>query len=580
MHQTPVEYIREKGWEHRQQSGQIVLKTCPFCQDEKWHFYMKPEESGPFYCHKCNEKGNLWTLKKHLGDIEQTIQPAFKKPEYKKPQQGQAEKYYQALLKDQEAISYLSDRGFSRESIDRFKLGVCTKNGKKYLSIPHFQKNECLNIKFRALFSTEERFHRLQGCKSVLFNSCSLKKNKPVYVTEGEFDAITLVQNGIENVVSGTTGAGSFDAEWIDILKPFPQIYIIYDADEKGQQGARSLAKRLGYNRCFNVALPEGMDVNDYFNAGHDIFDFQKLINEARRFDLPGVIPADTALDLLIREKAQEKGETGLKTPWKNVNHLIKGFKSGDLIILSAPPKIGKTSWALNICEKAAFGETPVLFYCLEMRAERLIHKTLQSFYRREDLTENDFKEAKRKFAGLPLYFGYSYKKQKIKTVIELIREAIQRYDLKFVVFDNLHFLIRSISNVNEELGQAVQGFKLLAQEMEIPIMAIAQPRKRESGSRDEIMTAEDVKYSNAIHADCDQMIILHRKRVASKASEVDPNTFTAKTEALDPVTLVRVEAHRYGSGGEALLYFHGGYSRFNEIEKNHQPAYWSDCYR
>jgi hypothetical protein len=53
---------------------------------------------------------------------------------------------------------------------------------------------------------------------------------------------------------------------------------------------------------------------------------------------------------------------------------------------------------------------------------------------------------------------------------------------------------------------------------MEIPIMAIAQVRKRELCGRDEIMRAEDIKYSNAVHADCDQMIILHRKRIASKA--------------------------------------------------------------
>jgi replicative DNA helicase len=150
---------------------------------------------------------------------------------------------------------------------------------------------------------------------------------------------------------------------------------------------------------------------------------------------------------------------------------------------------------------------------------------------------------------------------------LSLIRESIKRYDLKFVVFDNIHFLVRSVSNVNEELGQAVQGFKLLAEEMEIPIMAIAQPRKRDLGGRDEIMRAEDIKYSNAVHADCDQMIILYRKRVASKAKEIDGPVFAVKTEALDPVTLVRVEAHRYGAGGETLLYFHGEYSRFDALD-------------
>ena len=94
------------------------------------------------------------------------------------------------------------------------------------------------------------------------------------------------------------------------------------------------------------------------------------------------------------------------------------------------------------------------------------------------------------------------------------------------------------------------------------------QPRKREAGGRDEIMRADDIKYSNAVHADCDQMIILYRKRIVSRAKEIDSAVFAGKQESLDPVTLVRVEAHRYGAGGETLLYFHGEYSRFDPLEQ------------
>ena len=246
------------------------------------------------------------------------------------------------------------------------------------------------------------------------------------------------------------------------------------------------------------------------------------------------------------------------------MNRLIKGFHPGDLIIVTAPAKIGKTTWCLDIARSLSLQDVPALFYCLEMRPERLTNKLIQAQYRQEILTMQDIERAETEFSGLPLYFAHTFKKEKLEHVLDLIREAIKRYDLRLVVFDNLHFLIRSISNVNEELGQAVQGFKLLAEEMEIPIVAIAQPRKREAGGRDEIMRAEDVKYSNAVHADCDQMIILHRRRVASKAKEINQDNFMAKQEALDSVTLVRVEAHRYGAGGEALLFFHGEYSRFD----------------
>lgn len=569
MQQTAIEYVQAKGWEFKRQSGELKIRICPFCHDKKYHLYMRPDD-GVYFCHKCNERGNLWIMKKAMGDIEHTIKPAFKKPKHKRPNQNRADKYHQGLLKDQDALDYLTGRGITKESIKKFKLGLSQDDDGRWLTIPHFQKEELVNIKFRSLPPAKKDFRRVTGCPSILFNVDVLQEEKKeIFITEGELDAIALIQAGSENVVSGTTGAGSFDPEWIDQLRDFERVNIVYDADDKGQPGARKLAKRLGYNRCFNIELPEGQDVNDYFNDDHDIFDFQTLIRQASKFDLPGVISTDTAIGLLQRQKSEETDDYGILTPWQKVNRLIKGFYPGDLIILSAYPKTGKTSWALDISRNLSLQGFPVLFYCLEMRAERLVKKLIQAEYRKEELSLEDIQRASREFAGLPLYFAHSFKKQKLEDVLNLIREAIKRYDLKFVVFDNIHFLIRSVSNVNEELGQAVQGFKLLAEEMEIPIMAIAQPRKRETGSRNEIMAAEDIKYSNAVHADCDQMIILYRKRVASKAKEIDPGGFTAKTEALAPVTLVRIEAHRYGAGGETLLYFHGEYSRFDELQKD-----------
>ena len=452
------------------------------------------------------------------------------------------------------------------ESIKRFKLGLSQENGTRWLSIPHFQGEVLQNIKFRSLPPALKTFKRVSDCKSILFNVDCLAGKKEIFAVEGEFDAITLLQAGFKNVISGTTGAGNFDPQWIDQLKRLSKIFLCYDPDEAGQKGARSLAKRLGYNRCFNVELPEGQDINEFFKQ-HDIFEFQALVRQAHKFDLPGVISTTQAIELLAREKSDSQADSGLLTPWENVNRLVKGFNPGDLIILSAPPKTGKTTFALNIARHLSFQTYPVLFFCLEMRAERLVRKLIESKYRKEDIDLNDIHKAGREFGGLPLYFAYSFRKQKLDDVLNLIREAIKRYDLQFVVFDNIHFLIRSILNTNEELGQAVQGFKLLAEEMEIPIMTIAQPRKMQTGGRDRIMTAEDIKYSSSIHADCDQMIILHRKRIASKAKDIGKDEFSAVAEALDPVTLVRIEAHRYGAGGETLLYFHGEYSRFDRVE-------------
>lgn len=142
---------------------------------------------------------------------------------------------------------------------------------------------------------------------------------------------------------------------------------------------------------------------------------------------------------------------------------------------------------------------------------------------------------------------------------MDTLRAAIQRYGLKLVVFDHLHFLCRSVNNQVQEIGLAVQAFKFLAEELEIPVILIAQPRKIQA---DSIMTAMDLKDSASIYSDCDHLIILHRNR---KVSEGAMEGAILQTEAFDPITLVRIEASRYNAGGECLLNFHGEYSRFDD---------------
>lgn len=87
------------------------------------------------------------------------------------------------------------------------------------------------------------------------------------------------------------------------------------------------------------------------------------------------------------------------------------------------------------------------------------------------------------------------------------------------LVFDHLHFLVQTTTNQVQEIGLAVQAFKFLAEEMEIPVILIAQPRKIQP---DTIMTAMDLKDSASIFSDCDHLIILHRNRKASQGRDVD----------------------------------------------------------
>jgi hypothetical protein len=104
---------------------------------------------------------------------------------------------------------------------------------------------------------------------------------------------------------------------------------------------------------------------------------------------------------------------------------------------------------------------------------------------------------------------------------------------------------------------------------MEITIVLVAQPRKVDS---DSIMTAQDLRDSSSIFSDCDHLLTLYRRRRVSSGKDVKAGA-DLKDQAYEPITLVRVEASRYAPGGEALLYFHGEYGRFDGVAPNREEV-------
>jgi twinkle protein len=576
-----IEYIQNKGIAYKLQSGQAVL-NCFFCGDTKGHLYID-QQDGAFFCQKCNERGNLITLQKHFGDYQKD-RPQMSKP-YQKSQQAvkpafedqgkhcptlddkKATEANQRLLTDSAALEYITiTRGLSIETVEAFKIGLqIDKDGGQWLTIPHYEKGKLINIKSRSLPPAEKTFRRVKDCRSILFNADALEIYKDqIFITEGEIDALTLWNHGIKNVVGVTTGAGSFDPAWIDALKDVKKIILCYDPDEPGQKGAKETARRLGYDRCFNVVLPGSKDINEYFQAGADIYnDFQTLVNEARQFDVAGVMSFAEGLQKYREEWQKPEQSSGLRTGWPSVDKIIKtGFMPGELIVLSAPPKIGKSTLALQIASYNSLLDIPALFFCLEMRPMKTIQKITQCHVKSEEIGRMEIEQTRIDFKDKPLFLGYCFQKPTLEGIIETLKEAIRRYGLRLVVFDHLHFLCRSINNQVQEVGLAVQSFKFLAEELEIPIILIAQPRKLQA---DSIMTAMDLKDSSSIYSDCDHLILLHRTRKVTNARDLQGGA-ALQTESFDPMTLVRVEASRYNAGGETVLFYHGEYSCFDEI--------------
>jgi hypothetical protein len=557
-------YIDSKKWKYKRASdNDIKVKVCPFCGNTNFKFWIHAEKA-LYHCWVCSARGNLYRLKRELGDLQKVVSAASltgdEKPTSNKiVPMKRIMKWHKKLIASESAMDYCERRGFAMNTVLHFKLGLHLKDGKRWLVIPHMVDGICHNVKFRVLPPHDKAFKRFKGGASVLFNQDCLAEFDQVVITEAETDAIALWQAGVKNVVGLTCGADSFLPEWYDLLIDKEKIFLIMDADSVGQNGARSIATRLGFDKCFNILLP-AHDANEVLvTLGPKVL--KKVLKSAEQFDVHGIVHAADVI--MMCQEAEEIGEEGLLTPWRGVNRMLgNGLQPGDLMVLSAKVKTGKTTVALQMATHLSILGVPSLFFCLEMGLKRLGKKLTASVRRRvsDDLQSTDYKLARYIMRRIPLYFvrpdwGESLK---IDNVLTKLRESVKRYGIKFLVFDNLHFLCRSLKYVTTEVGQVTRAFKLISEELNLVTVLIAQPKKIE-GQR--IIKYDDIKDSSSIPADADHVLLLHRE--AREAGSISRGGIEDESDqdVLDPKMLVRLDAARFSGGGECNLYYEGSTS-------------------
>ena len=244
-------------------------------------------------------------------------------------------------------------------------------------------------------------------------------------------------------MVGTPTGEGSLPAQAVDALSKKPKVYIQFDADATGQKGSREVAKSIGLDRAYIVNLPAGIhDTNEFLTTGGTHEEFQQLISAAKQLDVPTIYNFGQALDRLEEQMATDtRDQAEEMTPWSTVNVKVGTWAGGNLNVVSGPQGTGKTTWCLNVAWHWALNGYSSLFYCLEMNLDELVQHILCAHYQTSEsqIDHALIALARTELADTPLYFGANPRLAGIKDVTELFMQAVRRYGLRLVVFDNLH---------------------------------------------------------------------------------------------------------------------------------------------
>jgi replicative DNA helicase len=231
-------------------------------------------------------------------------------------------------------------------------------------------------------------------------------------------------------------------------------------------------------------------------------------------------------MDLLEAQGASKNAILGVPTGFKELDNLLVGMRSGDLLVLAARPGIGKTALALNIAASAARSGTQVAFFSLEMPAQQLVQRLLSAEasidsykMRTGRLSLADFQEIAR--------VGNEFDKFKFDiddspglSILELRAKARRQLrrnkDGKgLIVVDYLQLMEPPRASKQRdrylEVGDISRGLKMLAKELGVPILALSQLSRLVEGRRDKRPQLSDLRESGSIEQDADVVMFIDR---------------------------------------------------------------------
>lgn len=275
-----------------------------------------------------------------------------------------------------------------------------------------------------------------------------------------------------------------------------------------------------------------------------------------------------------IEELHKNKGSLrGIRTGYRDLDNITAGLQRSDLIILAARPAMGKTTLVTNLAYNVATIEKkPVLFFSLEMSKEQLIDRMLADAsgvdswnIRTGNLSDDDFaklSEAMGEMSEAPIFIddtpGLSVLEMRTKA-----RRAAHENPLGLIVVDYLQ-LMQATGNHNgnrvQEVSEISRGLKLIARELNVPLIALSQLSRSVESRTPPIPQLADLRESGSIEQDADLVTFIYR-----------PGYYEPDNPDVQNITDLIIAKHRNGPVGKVQLYFHPERLRFMSLDRKHE---------
>lgn len=501
------------GAQTRDDGDEIQFLYCPYCHGgahkDKYTFAVN-RQSGKFNClrAKCQKQGHFVTLARDMGfALDFGVPPKEYRPLPQKP-----------VVVRQTAVKLLKERAISEQTCQKFCI-TTQKENPNILVFPFF--DECgrmITIKYRnARFQkgkgqSKEWFEK--GTKPILFGMHKANDyQKPLVITEGQIDALSLDECGIANATSVPNGCSSFT--WVpncyDWVMRFPSIVVMGDCE----QGKITLVERIAksFPKPVYFVPPESYfglkDANDILRE----YGKETLLNaflSATEYILPHIRRlADVAsIDFSTLPR--------IKSGIQKLDDTLGGFFYGQVILLTGRRGEGKSTFMGQLMLEAIDQGNTVLAYSGELCAEHFKNwldfqaagadgvvnfgSEERPVYRIKPAVLQKINDWYRPYALL--YDNEAlWGSDETESLLQTIESAVMRYGINMVCIDNL--MTAMDLDPKEDLYRAqsafVQKLKQLAVRYNLVVVLVAHPRKENQGRLDNDSVAGSGDITNRV---------------------------------------------------------------------------------
>ncbi len=356
------------------------------------------------------------------------------------------------------------------------------------LSFNYFDRGQLVNIKTRTL---DKQFTLVRGAELIPYNVDAIYDRPVCYITEGEFDTLTLVECGFPETIS-VPGGGNSNLSWMDrfVETHFEDkelIVLALDNDAVGLKLRDELTRRLGAERCRVVHWTEGCkDANEVL-CRHGREEVIRCIEAAEEVPIEGVFTAEDVgegLDALFENGMQRGAEVGLF----NLDKLCT-FEPGRFMVITGRPGDGKSEFldelVLRLCLR--HGWRPAYFtpenVPIEYHLRKLIEKlTGYKFECGGRMTPDLYRAAKRWCAENVHHILPPDDRYTLDEVLQRARQLVARRGVRIVVIDPLNRLetdeketsMTELQLISDRLNRMVR----FAAQHRVLFILVAHPRK------------------------------------------------------------------------------------------------------